>query len=306
MTLQHVMVIMLQLYNCSSESYTYGKLPDKKQRRDGIWNTIADHVAENCYLFANITVLAGVTECRRCSLAPGGIMQQEQDFHTTKVRPDPLVDLAFRIQPEIMFALTDMNAMNGRTWDNLDGHVAGSWSAAFQASWNTLNDYFEVDQEETTIELPVTSVQARVSSNRIYAWMAMQLLLSVSGVLLAFVQSRCEGKPVGCFFSTCLLTDPTEVYQDPGADKKSQLEEDYNDIPAVGILYGSNGSSNSGYRVLQRKSLQARGSTSTESMWEEGSVTHISQRTRSESAEEFEMSPYSVEQDRPSSRTHIL
>lgn len=83
--------------NCSSESYTYGKLPDKKQRRDGIWNMIADHVAENCYLFANITVLAGVTECRQCSLAPGGIMQQKQDFHTTKVRPDPLVDLAFRI-----------------------------------------------------------------------------------------------------------------------------------------------------------------------------------------------------------------
>lgn len=292
--------------NCSSESYTYGKLPDKKQRRDGIWNTVADHVAENCYMFANITVLAGVTECRKCSLAPGGIMQQKQDFHSTEVRPDPLVDLAFRIQPEIMFALTDMNAMNGRTWDNLDGHVAGSWSAAFQASWNALNDYFEVNQAETTIELPVTSVQARVSSTRIYAWIAMQLLLSVSGALLALLQSRCEGKTVGCFVSTCLLTDPTEVYKDPAADKQCQLEEDYSEIPAVGILYGSKGSSNSGYRVLQRRSLQVRNSAGTEYTGEESTASHVSQRKRSGSGEEFEMSPYSGERNQPSSQTQML
>lgn len=292
--------------NCSSESYTYGKLPDKIQRRDGIPNVNSDTFAENCYLLANITVLAGVTECRQCSLAPGGIMQQDQDFHTTKVRPDPLVDLAFRIQPEIMLALTDMNVMNGRSWNNLDGHVAGSWSAAFQASWNALNDYFEVDQAETTIELPVTSVKARVSSTRIYAWMAMQLLLSVSGVLLALLQSRCEGKAVGCFVSTCLLTDPTEVYKDPGADNEHQLEENYSNIPAVGILYGSSSSSDSGYRVLQRKCHQARNSTSTESMGGESTATHVDQMTRSHSAEELELSPYSGERNQPSSRTQML
>ncbi|KAF9636427.1 hypothetical protein BFW01_g7323 [Lasiodiplodia theobromae] len=292
--------------SCSSVSYTYGKLPEKIQRRDGIPNRIADNIAENCYMFANITVLAGVTACHRCSLAPGGIVQQDQYFHSTEVRPDPLVDLAFRIQPEIMFALTDMNAMNGRTWGNLDGHVAGSWSAAFQASWNALNDYFKVDQAETTIELPVTSVKARVSSSRIYAWMVMQLLLSVSGALLALLQSCCEGRTVGCFVSTCLLTDPTEVYKDPGADKQCQLKEDYSNMPAVRILYGSTNSSTSGYRVLQRKSLQARNSNNTESPGEESTATHVSQWTRSDSVEEFEMSPYSVEQDRPSSRTHML
>ncbi|OJD32616.1 udp-3-o-(3-hydroxymyristoyl) glucosamine n-acyltransferase [Diplodia corticola] len=153
---------------CLSVSPTYGHLPPKQQFRLTFYNEKTGIRDENCYMFANVTVAAGVVHGQQCPLVSSGVIEHRAaDASAVDIHPHPLVAPAFRILPEILFGLAEMNATNGPTWDNLSGHVVGSWSLAFQATWNALNDWCETGAAAAAVRVPVPSVRAQVARERI-------------------------------------------------------------------------------------------------------------------------------------------
>ena len=54
-------------------------------------------------------------------------------------------------------------------------------------------------------------IRASVSAPRMYAWFGLNLLLTVAGLILMWLQSRCYGKTVRDFTLAAILMDPQEI-----------------------------------------------------------------------------------------------
>ncbi|KAH7059005.1 hypothetical protein B0J12DRAFT_380735 [Macrophomina phaseolina] len=240
--------------NCTGFSTKFGSLPDKKQYSS----------KGNCYLFGEVSVVAGSTRCFDCSIIASGVVERPGnatfDF---VVSDDTLVDLVMGMLPETMLAIITANATYAPTWDNLDGFVAGAFSAAYQASWNDLTDRFLGGQTSTNISLPSYPSRADIDAQRVKIWMALHLLVVLSGLILAALQSRCYQPAVVDFPSACLLTDASSVIRSSDAsDVRTTAYITSAQSARIGrLILREDGSSDlsSRYRVLKRKKDGGRG-----------------------------------------------
>ncbi|KAF4311405.1 hypothetical protein GTA08_BOTSDO12878 [Botryosphaeria dothidea] len=194
--------------NCTNYSTKFGPLPDNKQYQK----------SGNCYLFGEVSVVAGTTQCHDCSIiAPGVVERPGNATFPFAVSPDPLVPIAMGMLPETMLAIVTANATYAPTWANLPGFVAGASAAAYQASWNDLTDRFLGAQTSTNISLPSYPSRADLDPQRVRLWMAFHLLVVLSGAALAALQARCCQPAVVDFAAACLLADASSVVRGAAA-----------------------------------------------------------------------------------------
>lgn len=270
---------------CGGQSNMFGSLPPNKQH--SVMSMGASNFT-NCYLFAEVSVTAGTTQCYDCSIISPGVVQRPGnatfDF---ALSPDPLVDIIMGMLPETLLAIVTANATYAPTWQNLDGYVAGAFSAAYQASWNDLTDRLKTVTTNTNVSLPSYPLRADVNSQRVETWMALHLLVIISGLVLALLQSRCSQAPAIDFVAACLLTDPTSIIRSRGADGiRTNAHIPSKDSDLVGkLLLREEGSSDlsTRYRVLKRKKdggqdqLRSRRAAAKQQSWSDLSL--LSQRS---------------------------
>ncbi|GME28571.1 hypothetical protein GTA08_BOTSDO12878 [Neofusicoccum parvum] len=121
---------------CTGQSVKFGALPSNKPH-----SIIGPTNFTNCYLFAEVSVTAGTTQCYDCSIiAPGVLERPGNATFDFAVSEDPLLDIIMGMLPETMLGIVTANATYSPTWENLPGYLAGAFSAAYQASWNDLTD----------------------------------------------------------------------------------------------------------------------------------------------------------------------
>lgn len=211
----------------------------------------------NCYLFAEATVEAGTTQCHDCSIISPGVVERPGNATAPfTLSPDPLLPIIMGMLPETMLSIVTGNATYAPTWANLDGFVAGAFAAAYQASWNDLTDRLALQQQTSTnISLPSYPLRADIDPSRVRTWLAFHLLVVVSGVLLAVLQSRCHMPPVVDFAAACLLTDPSAVVRAAdAADVRTAARIDGKSSGRVGkLVVREEGGGALRFRVLKRK-----------------------------------------------------
>lgn len=69
-------------------------------------------------------------------------------------------------------------------------------SVAYQASWNSLSNMWQASLLPTKISTPYSVLIARVTTWRVCAWLGLNLVLTISGLLLAVLQKNCQNKTV--------------------------------------------------------------------------------------------------------------
>ncbi|KAK7511311.1 uncharacterized protein IWZ02DRAFT_107062 [Phyllosticta citriasiana] len=191
---------------CRNYSPTFGRLPLVNQYLD------VSSENQNCYLFAHVEVTAGSLECSNCQvIAPGVVERQGDEPGYSLLQKDPLVDIVLGMLPETMLAIVTANATYAPTWENLEGFVAGSFSAAYQASWNDLVDRLAIETSSSNISQPHEKMQAVVNSGRIQLWIGLHLLILVSGTILFAIQWNCKQSAVIDFAAVSLLTDAGSI-----------------------------------------------------------------------------------------------
>ena len=168
-----------------------------------------------CFVFFDLNYTAGTTTCRDCQvqsngLTPGGLVAINDT--SAQIQPDPLVETAIAMIPDVLFYTEIANSSFAPTFNNLEGYARGMLSTAYQASWNSLARYFLNDSfAETTYQRPVPGLAAHLSKGRVIAWCILNLLLAVSAVLLSIVQRRCLFKAVVSPWLSALLLDTSAL-----------------------------------------------------------------------------------------------
>ena len=171
--------------------------------------------------FGRIKYTAGVVDCKDYRVVLNGVVESlssTAQAQSWTPLPDPLVKTAIAMMPEVLFYTEIGNASSVPTWNNLDGYTRGMLSVAFQASWNELATDFQAQpMSETGYMTPFPILMASVTKWRVMVWYMLNLLLTLSGIIIGLAQSWCRSKTVQDPTLAALLLDTSALI---GHDEK--------------------------------------------------------------------------------------
>ena len=183
-----------------------------------------------CFALARINYTAGVIDCQGCRVVLNGVVESwpsSNQAQSDAPLPDPLVQTAIAMMPEVLFYMEIGNASSAPTWNNLDGYTRGMLSVAFQVSWNQLaTDFQGQPMSQTKYMSPFPILKASVTKWRVLVWYAVNLLLTVSGMIMGLVESWCRFKTIRDPTLATLLLDTSAIidHDDSGLCNAISLE----------------------------------------------------------------------------------
>ncbi|QRW21187.1 transcription-associated protein 1 [Rhizoctonia solani] len=152
-----------------------------------------------CYAYAWIDYVAGASTCYDCLVSSHRIVQNNSVLH---VKEDFATTTALRLAPVVTGLIEEQEIIDViPTWHSLDEQVIGMLTRAYVVSWVALTDRLAWDNlYNTTYSVSAPASQATVNVSRVCIWLVLQSLVTLSGVLFIYVQSRTR---------TLIITDMT-------------------------------------------------------------------------------------------------
>ena len=168
----------------------------------------------NCYAFARINYTAATTICEECRIVTEGVVEATvaaNESSAKAISPDPLVDNAISMIPEVLFYMKVSNSSHAPSWQNLDGFTRGMISVAYQASWNSLTNMWQGSLLGTSVSTPYPVLIAQITNWRVYVRLALTGGLTISGLALEILQKQCQHKVIRNPALAALLLDTSAL-----------------------------------------------------------------------------------------------
>lgn len=139
---------------------------------------------KNCYLIGTVNLTAGVTNSSIATYISSRVVEDQTPLSGVVFEPNPWVQEALWLLPDLMTMIAVMNATLLPTYDNLDGYVELLIRQAYLAAWDMFHSYFDVGGPlfEATTQEP--RIRASVSFSRVFSWLAICLLTTLGGLTL--------------------------------------------------------------------------------------------------------------------------
>ncbi|KAJ1299841.1 hypothetical protein OPQ81_001112 [Rhizoctonia solani] len=153
-----------------------------------------DDLLGQCWLFARVTYTAGVGTCSDCRISAYRTVQADDMDKLQDIRGDYMTSPALSMVPTVIGTLVGMNVSVPEAWESLDDYVAEFLRRSYAVSWAALTNFVgEFDpQLNTTYKVALPASQAQVNEKRVYIWLGIQLLITLSGLLFLTVQANLE------------------------------------------------------------------------------------------------------------------
>ncbi|RHZ48212.1 hypothetical protein CDV55_101168 [Aspergillus turcosus] len=138
----------------------------------------------NCYLIGTVNLTAGVTNSSIATYISSRVVEDQTPLSSVVFEPNPWVQEALWLLPDLMTMIAVMNATLLPTYDNLDGYVELLIRQAYLAAWDMFHSSFDVGGPlfEATPQEP--RIRASVSFSRVFSWLAICLLTTLGGLTL--------------------------------------------------------------------------------------------------------------------------
>lgn len=173
---------------------------------------------QTCYAFARVTYRAGAGLCVNCRASSYITVQNDTEV---VLQEDRMTIEALRLMPDVISLLVLMNSSIPCTWEHLDDYVIGVLGRSYSGAWTALTNYVGGTSEPLssgfTASLP--SLQARVDLKRVYAWLAIQHLVTLSGTLFLLMQSGTKYRLIGNTTLAAFKLDTTDVTTEAGSNQ---------------------------------------------------------------------------------------
>ncbi|KAL2060479.1 hypothetical protein VTL71DRAFT_9510 [Oculimacula yallundae] len=138
-----------------------------------------------CYIFANVTLTAGVTTSRASTYLSSRVVEDQTPLDEVKFEPSPWVEQSLWLLPDMMTMISLANSSQVPTWNNLDLYAENLIRQSYLAAWEGLHQAFDEGPEALASATPAVSrVKAAVSYARVFSWLGISLLTTVAGILL--------------------------------------------------------------------------------------------------------------------------
>ncbi|KAF8608997.1 hypothetical protein BDV93DRAFT_541366 [Ceratobasidium sp. AG-I] len=184
-----------------------------------------------CYIVANITYTAGSATCNSCRLASSFTVQNDTPLAVVddKARPK-----ATSLMAEIAYEMTLLDNYAGvpqSQWDTTEQYVVSMLRRSYMAAWTELqSSWGGIGDLTTGVSLPVEFSQGEVDLWRVWLWLALQALVTVSGILYIILQARIDRAPirdmalVGLFLDARTSDQDHSLHRTMSTDRRTLLK----------------------------------------------------------------------------------
>ncbi|CAE6445216.1 unnamed protein product [Rhizoctonia solani] len=181
-----------------------------------------------CYSIAKVKFDAASGTCRDCRVTSYSTVQNE----TVLEPPDSWENntapgyrsVALRDMPKYFPTVTPVKGSLPNPEQSVDNYLIALCNRLYSALWNAWADISRDDGASLSSEYEpaVPTLRAEVNQLRVYAWLALQLSITVSGVIFIWLQSKSEYPLLSDTGMVAFDLDTTEVSRPDGSEKKSQ------------------------------------------------------------------------------------
>jgi hypothetical protein len=143
-----------------------------------------DWALDTCYIFANVTLTAGVTVSPASTYLNSRVVEDQTPIDEVVFKADPWVENALWLLPDIMTMAVLTNSSLIPTWNNLDLYAESLIRQSYLAAWEGLHASFDTSNTVMTATPSESRIQATVSYARVFGWLGVCLLMTAGGILL--------------------------------------------------------------------------------------------------------------------------
>ena len=174
---------------------------------------------ENCYAIGKVDFTAGVTRSSRAHYIDSRVVEDQTPIDKVKFEPNPWVQEAIWWLPHLMNTIGLMNTSQVPTWDNVDGYAEDLLRQAYLGAWDMLSHSFDEKGPTYKAYSADSRLVAEVSRVRVFVWMGLCLLVTVSGALL-----------LALVLEEKYLKVPEEVVQEGREERKEEAQNLFFDL----------------------------------------------------------------------------
>ena len=190
--------------------------------------------SKGCYIYGRVTYVAGAAECKDCRVSSWNTVQNDTNL---TVSPSVATMQALGMMPSVAGMMATQNASLPRAFNNLDGYVTDLLIRSYATSWSILMEGMSSSRNVlvTNVRIAVPTSRANVLWWRIWLWLLLNVMFTLSGLLFLVIQSRCSQPMIGSPSMAAFLLDTTEVLhkRDRALCSFSMLLEDDKDIGSL-------------------------------------------------------------------------
>ena len=180
----------------------------------------------DCIAYARVTYTAGAAVCAKaCRISALTLVQNDT---VVVLESDAMTVDALAIMPRLLTYMS-LGGVSVPSSSNITDYVIRVLPRSYGAAWNALTDTFAPSEMlKTDVMIPVLMSRAQVFHWRVYVWLGLNILLTLSGVLFIFVQRRGKKPLVVNVAIAALLLDTSRVLEidKHGLCDLSQLTEE--------------------------------------------------------------------------------
>lgn len=170
-----------------------------------------------CFAFAKVAYSAGVGLCTKCRLSSHTTVRNDTAL---TLREDPMTTEALRLIPEVALTLILITGFPYNR-DNADDYVIDMLGRSYAGAWTALTDYLNylTPPLTSTFSPSLPSLQALVDQKRVYAWLGIQMLVTLLGIIFLLMQAETTYRLIGNTGLTAFDLNTTNVVTRDGHDQ---------------------------------------------------------------------------------------
>jgi hypothetical protein len=123
---------------------------------------------------------------------------------------------ALYLLPDVMSTVAIMNTTQLNSYHNIENYTANLLTYSYQGAWDMLQRTFDRTNTNLTAIPREPRVQASVVRSRVYGWLFLSLLFTLSSLPLWWLTRQCRRNAVIDGQTAMLMTDPSEVLRKHG------------------------------------------------------------------------------------------
>lgn len=144
--------------------------------------------SSNCFLLGKIDFTAGVTKSKSATYIGSRVVEDITPLQDVVIEANPWVQEAIWLLPDLLTMLAVSNVSQLPTFNNIDNYVSGIVRQGYLGAWDMLSRSFDEEGPSYDAFPADPRLVADVSFARVFSWLGICLLTTVSGVFsLGFV-----------------------------------------------------------------------------------------------------------------------
>ncbi|KAJ1303700.1 hypothetical protein OPQ81_008125 [Rhizoctonia solani] len=162
------------------------------------------------YGFALVNYTAGIARCSNCNISSPSTVQSEKKFLSPE--KDPMTREAMWLAPAVLSTLVTMNSSIPFPANcSLNDYATALLTRSYSASWSALTGMDGGISQNTTYAPAIPSLKAQVDFVRVYIWLVIQLLVTLSSICFLVIYAMTGSQIVGDTTLTGFYLDTSDV-----------------------------------------------------------------------------------------------